>query len=139
MHLVLAAHVEVDQPWVVDATAEFARTTGATVAVVCVDEVEPERLAPAPRSVYAAKAAEAAALTERRLRAAGVAATSTVLHGVAREQVVAFAAQQSADVIVVGASSRPTMATRLVGSVPLAIVARSTRPVLVIPHPHQAP
>jgi hypothetical protein len=40
MHLVLAANVEVDQPWVAEATAEFALKTGATVAVVCVDEVE---------------------------------------------------------------------------------------------------
>ena len=139
MHLVLAANVEVDQPWVAEATAEFALKTGATVAVVCVDEVELERLAPVPRSVFTAKAAEAAALAEQRLSAAGVTATSTVLSGLAREQVVAFAEAQRADVIVVGASSRPAVAARLLGSVPLAIVARSTRPVLVVPHPHETP
>jgi nucleotide-binding universal stress UspA family protein len=135
MHLVLAANVEVDQPWVVDATADLAQQTGASVAVVCVDEVELERLAPVPRTVFAARAAEAAALAEQRLSAAGVQATSTVLPGVAREQVLAFAEQQQADIIVVGASSRPAVATRLLGSVPLAIVSRSTRPVLVVPHP----
>ena len=46
------------------AAAEFARKTGASVAVVSVDEVELERLCPAPRSIYleqAAAAAEAAA------------------------------------------------------------------------------
>jgi nucleotide-binding universal stress UspA family protein len=137
MHLVLAANVEVDQPWVADATADFARKTGATVAVVAVDEVELERLAPVPRSVHTAKAAEAAALTQQRLSAAGVTATSTVLQGVAREQVLAFAEQQAADVIVVGASSRPAVAARLLGNVPHALLARSRRPVLVVPHPHE--
>jgi nucleotide-binding universal stress UspA family protein len=92
-----------------------------------------------PRSVFTAQAAEAAALAEQRLAAAGVTATSTVLSGLAREQVVAFAEAQQADVIVVGASSRPAVAARLLGSVPLAIVARSTRPVLVVPHPHETP
>ena len=138
MHLVLAANVEVDQPWVADATADFARKTGATVAVVCVDEVELERLAPVPRSVFTARAAEAAALAEQRLSSAGVTATSTVLQGVAREQVLAFAEQQRADVIVVGASSRPAVAARLLGNVPNGILARSQRPVLVIPHPHES-
>lgn len=38
---------------------------------------------------------------------------------------------------MVGASSRPAVTTRLLGSVPLAIVARSTRPVLVVPHPQE--
>ncbi len=137
MHLVLAANVEVDQPWVAEATAEFARQAGATVAVVAVDEVELERLTPVPRSVYTAKASEAAALAQQRLQAAGVTATATVLHGVAREQVLAFAEQQSADVIVVGASSRPAVAALLLGNVPHAILARSPRPVLVVPHPHE--
>jgi len=137
MHLVLAANVEVDQPWVAEATADFAAKTGATVAVVCVDEVELERLAPVPRSVSTARAGEAAALAQQRLTSAGVPATSTVLHGTARDQVLAFAEQQQADVIVVGASSRPAVAARLLGNVPHALLARSTRPVLVIPHPHE--
>ncbi len=138
MHLVLAANVEVDQPWVAEATADFARKTGATVAVVAVDEVELERLAPVPRSVYTAQAEEAAARAQKRLSDAGVAATSTVLQGLAREQVLAFADQQQADVIVVGASSRPTVAARLLGNVPHAMLARAARPVLVIPHPQTA-
>lgn len=137
MHLVLAANVEVDQPWVAETTADFARKTGATVAVVCVDEVELERLAPVPRSVFTAKATEAAALAQQRLSGAGVSATATVLHGLAREQVLAFAEAQQADVIVVGASSRPAVAARLLGGVPHALRARSVRPVLVIPHPHE--
>src|SRR4028119_702567 len=60
MHLVLALNAELPQEWVVDATARFATSTGATVAVVCVDEVQLERLAPVPRSVYVGRAEEAA-------------------------------------------------------------------------------
>ena len=135
MHLVLAASAEVDQPWVVDATVRLARAAGATVAVVSVDEVELERLAAAPRSVSAARAEAAAAAVVDRLAAAGVTATSTVLAGPARDRILDFAEQQSADIVVVGASGRPALATRLLGSVPLALVARSSRPVLVVSRP----
>ena len=138
MHLVLAASVEEDRDWVADATADFAVKTGATVAVVCVDEVELERLAPVPRSVYADRAAAAAAAAADRLTAAGVQATSTVRSGLARDQILAFADQEQADVIVVGASTRPAVATRLLGSTPLALVARSSKPVLVVTRPPDA-
>jgi nucleotide-binding universal stress UspA family protein len=135
---VLAANADGDRPWVAQATADFARKTGATVAVVCVDEVELERLAPVPRSVFADRAAAAAAAAAEQLTSAGVQATSTVLSGLARDQILAFAEQEQADVIVVGASTRPAVATRLLGSTPLALVARSTRPVLVITRPPEA-
>jgi len=138
MHLVLALNAELPQDWVVDGTARFAAQTGATVAVVSVDEVQLERLAPVPRSVYAERAAAAASAAASRLTAAGVQATSTVLSGLARDQILAFADQQRADVVVVGASGRPAMATRLLGSTPLALVARSTRPVLVVTRPPEA-
>ncbi len=138
MHLVLAANHELAQPWVVDAAAELARACSATVSVVTVDEVELERLSSLPRSVSADAAAEVAAAAVARLQAAGVEATATVLHGVAREQVPAFADRVQADVIVVGATNRPQVATRLLGSVPLALVSRSSKPVLVVPRPGPA-
>jgi nucleotide-binding universal stress UspA family protein len=138
MHLVLAASVEEDRAWVVEATAAFALKTGATVAVVTVDEVELERLAPVPRSVYGERAAAAAAAAVQGLTAAGVRATAAVRSGLAREQILAYAEQEQADVIVVGASTRPAVATRLLGSTPLALVARSTRPVLVVTRPPEA-
>jgi nucleotide-binding universal stress UspA family protein len=138
MHLVLAANAEEDRAWVVEATVDFARKTGATVAVVCVDEVELERLAPVPRSVFADRASAAAAAAAAHLTAAGISATSTVRSGLARDQILAFAEQEQADVIVVGASTRPAVATRLLGSTPLAVVARSTRPVLVVTRPPDA-
>jgi nucleotide-binding universal stress UspA family protein len=138
MHLVLAASVDEDRSWVADATAAFAVKTGATVAVVSVDEVELERLAPVPRSVFSERAAAAAAAAADRLTAAGVQATSAVRSGLARDQILAFAEQERADVIVVGASARPAVATRLLGSTPLALVARSSRPVLVVTRPPDA-
>jgi len=137
MHLVLALNAEQLQDWVVDATARFATQTGASVAVVTVDEVQLERLAPVPRSVYVGRAEQTVTGAVQRLRQAGVEATGTVLNGLARDLVLDFAEQQAADLIVVGASDRPALATRLLGSVPLALVARSTRPVLVVTPPRQ--
>ncbi len=138
MHLVLAVPAEDDRTWVAEAAADFARKAGATVAVLCVDEVELERLAPVPRSVFAEAAAAAAAAATELLVAAGVAATATVRSGLARDQILAFAEQEQADVVVVGASTRPAVATRLLGSTPLALLARSPRPVLVVTRPHGA-
>jgi nucleotide-binding universal stress UspA family protein len=71
----------------------------------------------------------------QRLQDAGVEATATVLRGLARDRVLDFAAEQDADLVVVGASARPSLATRLLGTVPLELLARATRPVLVIPSP----
>ena len=140
MHMVLATKAAVGQPWVAGAAAEFARKAGATVAVVSVDEVELERLAPAPRSIYLEQAAAAAAAAAEQLTAAGVTATQTVLSGRALDRILEYAEREKADVIVVGASDRSPVAERLLGSVPLALIERSSRPILVIPHPgHRAP
>jgi nucleotide-binding universal stress UspA family protein len=138
MHIVFAANPEADQPWVADAVAGLARQTGASVAVVAVDEVELERLAPAPRSVFTQRAEQAAAVAVGRLTAAGVEASRTVLPGRPLERIMEFAEEQQADLIVVGSSSRPAVAERLLGSVPLALIKKSSRPVLVITHPGQA-
>ena len=138
MHLVLAANAEADQPWVADATALFANKAAATVAVVSVDEVELERLSPSPRSIFVERAEAAAAGAVERLAAAGVEASSTVLSGGALHRIMEFADAQDADLVVVGASTRPPLASRLLGSVPLALIAASSRPVLVVPNPSHA-
>ena len=39
MHIVLAVKPDSDQPWITDAVARLAKQTGATVAVVAVDQV----------------------------------------------------------------------------------------------------
>lgn len=135
MHLVLAANAQADQPWVADAVADFARKTGATVAVVSVDELELERLGAAPRSVFREQAELAATAAVTRLAAAGVTATQTVLSGGALERILEFADSQQADLLVVGTSRRPAVARRLLGSVPMALIEHSPRPVLVVPVP----
>ena len=138
MHIVVAVKPDTDQPWLADAVINLAKQTGATVAVVSVDEVELERLAAAPRSVFTEAAEQAAAAMVRRLADAGVQATKTVLPGRRVQRILEFADEQNADLIVVGSTSRPAVAERLLGSVPLDLIQKSIRPVTVITHPHQA-
>ncbi|WP_430783393.1 universal stress protein [Actinoplanes sp. G11-F43] len=135
MHIVMAANPEVDQPWVTDAVADLVRQTGATVAVVAVDELETEHLAPLPRSHYIARAEKAAEAAVSRLAGAGIDATRTVLPGRPAEQIIAYAREQHADLIVAGSSVRPKVAQRLLGSVPLTLIEKAGRPVLVVTRP----
>ena len=137
MHIVVAAKPDSDQPWLTDAVIGLVRQTGASVAVVAVDEVELERLSPVPRSVYAARAEQAVAAVVRRLADAGIEASGTVLPGRPLHGILEFADEQDAGLIVVGSTTRPALAERLLGSVPLDLVKRSSRPVLVITHPDQ--
>ena len=138
MHIVVAVKPDADQPWVADAAADLAKQTDATVSVVSVDEVELERLAAAPRSVFTQAAERAAAAVADRLSGAGVAVTKTVLPGRPVQAILDFADREDADLIMVGSSSRPAVAVRLLGSVPLDLIKRSRRPVTVITHPQHA-
>ena len=135
MHIVLAAKPEADQPWIAEAVARLAKQTDATVSVVAVDEVELERFSAAPRSVFVRGAQEAVDTAVRRLADAGVASQGTVLPGRPIDRILEFAAQRQADVIVVGASTRPAVAERLLGSVPLQLIEKASRPVLVVTRP----
>jgi nucleotide-binding universal stress UspA family protein len=135
MHIVLAAKPDTDQPWITDAVARLAKQTGATVSVVAVDHVELERFSAAPRSVFVQGAREAADAAVARLAALGVQARATVLPGRPLDRILEFAAQEQADLIVVGASTRPAVAERLLGSVPLQLIEKSNRPVVVITQP----
>lgn len=138
MHIVLAANAEADQPWVADTTAEIAKQTGASVAVLSVDEVETEHLAPAPRSMYVELAERAASLAVERLDSAGISATKTVLSGAALERIKGFAQQEKADLVVVGSSTRTPVTERLLGSVPLSLIKESPVPVVVVTNPGRA-
>jgi nucleotide-binding universal stress UspA family protein len=135
MHIVLAANPQADQPWVADAVAALVRQTGATVAVVSVDELELERFAPAPREVYLERAREAAASAVARLAEHGITATRTVLSGRAVDRILEFSEEQQADLVVVGASTRPAIAARLLGSVPMTLMEKSPKPVMIVTHP----
>ena len=133
--IVVAANAEADQPWVADAAAQLAKETGAQVAVVSVDELETEKLSPLPREHYLERAEQAATQAVERLEAQGVIAGKTVRSGRALEEIMRFAEEQNADLIVVGSSTRGPVASALLGSVPLGLVRRSRRPVLVVTEP----
>jgi nucleotide-binding universal stress UspA family protein len=138
MHIVLAANPQAHQPWVADAAATLARQTGASIAVVSVDELELQRFAAVPREVLHERADRAADAAVERLRSHGLTATKAVLAGRAVENILAFAEQERADLIVVGGSTRPALAARILGSVPLTLLERSARPVMIITHPGTA-
>ena len=133
--IVVAVHAEAEQPWVADAAAQLAQETGAEVAVVSVDELETEKLSPLPREVYRERAEQAASRAIERLEAQGVRASRTVRSGRALDEIIAFADEQDADLIVAGSSTRGPVATALLGSVPLGLVRRAGRPVLVVTEP----
>jgi nucleotide-binding universal stress UspA family protein len=133
--IVVAANAEAEQPWVADAAAQLARDTGAEVAVVSVDELETEKLSPLPREVYRERAEQAATRAVERLEAQGIRASRSVRSGRALEEIIAFADEQDADVIVAGSSTRGPVASALLGSVPMGLVSRAGRPVLVVTEP----
>jgi nucleotide-binding universal stress UspA family protein len=132
--IVVAAKAGQDQPWVADAAADLAKQLGAEVAVISVDGVELEALAPMPRSEYAAAARKSAEDVAARLRAAGVEATAEVRSGRVVTGILVFAEEQEADLIVVGAGTRGPVARRLLGDVAVELLRRSRRPVLMVSH-----
>jgi nucleotide-binding universal stress UspA family protein len=136
--IVVAAKAGVDQPWIADAAVQLAKQTGAKVSVVSVDGVDVEMLSPLPRSEYEQQARESAEKVAAQIAAQGVEATAETRQGKVVSGILLFAEEQDADVILVGASSRGRIARRLLGDVPLELVERSRRPVLVVSAPADA-
>jgi nucleotide-binding universal stress UspA family protein len=133
--IVVAAKAGSDQPWVADAAAELAQQTGASTKVVSVDGVEMEALSPLPRSEYQRTARESAEAIAARIRDAGIEATAEVRPGKVVAGILLYAEEIDGDLIVVGASTRSAVARRVLGDVPLELVQRSRRPVLVVSAP----
>ena len=133
--IVVAAKAGVDEPWVADAAAELAQQTGAGVSVVSVDGLEMEGLSPMPRGEFTVLAKRSVDGMVERLAAAGVEAAGEVRPGKVVPGILLFAEEQDADLIMVGASRRGPVARRVLGDVPLELVGRSRRPVLVISNP----
>jgi nucleotide-binding universal stress UspA family protein len=133
--IVVAAKPGGDQPWLADAAAELAKQTGAAVSVVSLDGLDMEALSTLPRSEYQAGAKQAADTLVERLRDAGVEAEGEVRPGDATRGILLFAEEREADVIVVGASTKGRVARRLLGSVPMELIGKSRRPVLVVTPP----
>jgi nucleotide-binding universal stress UspA family protein len=114
--IVVAAKPRMDQEWLADAAVEVAL----------------------PRAEYAEAARTSAEAVAERIRAAGVETTAESRPGAVVRGILLYAEEQDADLIVVGATSRGRVAQRLLGAVPLDLVGRSRRPVLVVSAPPQS-
>ena len=125
----------VDEPWLVGPTAQLAKETGAEVTVLAVDDVESQRFESLPRDELVRQARETAERIADRLAEHGVAARAVARSGPAAQTAIEFADEIDADLIVVGSSRRPGMIRRLLGSLPLGLVRRSGRQVLVVTEP----
>jgi nucleotide-binding universal stress UspA family protein len=133
--IVVAAKAGSDQPWLADAAAELAQQTGAAVSVVSLDGLDMEALSPTPRSEFREAAQRAVDGFVERLAAAGVAAEGEVRPGQVSRGILLYAEEKEADAIVVGASSKGKVARRVLGSVPVELIQRARRPVIVISPP----
>jgi nucleotide-binding universal stress UspA family protein len=134
--IVVAAKAGADQPWLADAAATLAEEIGADVAVVSLDGIELEALSTIPRAEVARTAESSARQMAERIAGAGIQASAEYRAGPVVRGVLVFAEEQEADLIVVGATSRGTVARRMLGTVTTRLVERSRRPVLVITPPH---
>ena len=134
--VVVAAKAGADQPWLADAAAQVANETGAAVEVVSVDGLELEALSTVPRSELAALAQDAVDRTVGRLASTPASASGEVRPGQVVRGILLFAEEREADLIVCGASHRGRVASKLLGSVPIELMQRARRPVLVITQPH---
>jgi nucleotide-binding universal stress UspA family protein len=130
--IVVAAKAGADQPWLADAAAELAEQTGAEVSVVSLDGLDVEALSPTPRSEFREAAEQAVQGFVERLRSAGVQAEGDVRSGAVTRGILLYAEEKEADVIVCGASNKGRVARRVLGSVPVDLIQRARRPVLVI-------
>ena len=133
--IVVAAKAGADQPWLADAAADLAHQTGASVSVVSLDGLDVEALSATPRSEFTELAETTVGGIVERLRAAGVEAEGDVRPGLVTPGVLLYAEEKDADVIVCGASTKGRVARRVLGSVPVALIQRARRPVLVISPP----
>ena len=130
--IVVAAKAGTDQPWLAQAAAELAEQTGAAVSVVSLDGLDVEALSPTPRSEFRELAETTVNSILERLRAAGVEAEGDVRSGLVTPGILLYAEEKDADVIVCGASTKGRVARRVLGSVPVELIQRARRPVLVI-------
>ena len=130
--IVVAAKAGAEQLWLADAAVELAQQTGAAVWVVSADGLDMEGLSPTPRSEFREPAQRAVDGFLERLAAAGVKAEGEVRPGKAVPGVLLYAEEKDADVIVCGASTKGRVARKVLGSVPVELIQRARRPVLVI-------
>ena len=71
----------------------------------------------------------------RRLREAGIEAEGEVRPGKVSRGILLYAEEKEADAILVGASTKGKVARKVLGSVPVELIQRARRPVIVISPP----
>ena len=130
--IVVAAKAGTDHPWLAQAAADLAQQTGAAVSVVSLDGLDIEALSPTPRSEFRELAEQTVNSILEHLAAAGVEAEGHVRAGLVTPGILLYAEEKDADVIVCGASTKGRVARRVLGSVPVELIQRARRPVLVI-------
>ena len=133
--IVVAAKAGAEQPWLAQATAELAAQAQAVVEVVSADGLDMEAFSTVPRAEAAQPAEQAAKAMAEQIRAEGIEATAHTLPGAIVRGVLLFAEDRDADLIVCGASTRGPVARRVLGEVPIELIRRARRPVLVITPP----
>ena len=133
--ILLVSTAGADQPWLADAAAQIAEEVGAEVRVLVVDEVESQRFAALPRAELLREAAKTAERLVTRIAEHGATATPVTRSGHATSAAIELAEEIDADLIVVGSSHRPEMVERLLGSLALDLIKRSSRQVLVVSAP----
>ena len=133
--IVVAAKAGSEQPWLAKATAELAGQSKAVVDVVSADGIDMEAFSTVPRAEAAKPAEQAAKTMAEQIRAEGIEATAHTLHGPVVRSVLLFAEDRDADLIVCGASTRGPVARRVLGEVPIELIRRARRPVLVVTPP----
>jgi len=133
--IVVAAKAGAEQPWLAEAAADLAAQSGAAVDVVSADGIDIDAFSTIPRDVAAEPAEQSAESIAQQLRSEGIEAAAHTLHGPVVRSVLLFAEDRDADLIVCGASTRGRVARRLLGNVPLELIERARRPVLVITPP----
>ncbi len=126
----------VDEPWLVEPVIQLAEETGADVTVLVVDDIESQRFTAVPRAELVSQAEATASRLADGLRDAGVAAEVVTRAGPAVATAIDYADGIDADLIVVGSSRRRRgVVKRVLGSLPLSLVQRSGRQVLVVTEP----
>jgi nucleotide-binding universal stress UspA family protein len=100
-----------------------------------VDGVDMEALSPVPREESQRSALESAEAIASRVRERGVPAHADVRPGLVVPGILLYAEERDADLILVGGSTRGRVARRVLGDVPLELVQRARRPVMVVAAP----
>lgn len=112
---------------------ELAETYGSTVAAVAVADIYPEFYADAPRVVEGLEKKALAALEDARSLAAeyGVALVAEMRRGDVVDEVISYARDTAASVIITGGRSRSGLRRFIMGSVTEKVIGLAPCPVLV--------